>query len=226
MNDQQDEIRQLLRERAREVTPHLEVPRTLTTRVRSRIVRNVLATAATLAVIAVLGAAGFRTVHEPAREPRDGGGPAPTGSQACQAETLDPTLSLEGAAGSREGSILLRNISDIACDLRGTPDVELVRTDGSPAPVERIEGLPRWQVDGSAQPHGWPLVTLDPGERASVRLRWSNWCDQETTPTVRLIAEDGRPVATIPVETFDLPPCNGSPGSASTVEVGPFEPAG
>jgi hypothetical protein len=67
-------------------------------------------------------------------------------------------------------------------------------------------------------------VTLAPGDVASVRIRWSNWCpDGRAAPLWRIGIPSGGSVDGNGLDAVPPPPCNG-PGSPSTVEVGPFEP--
>jgi hypothetical protein len=96
--------------------------------------------------------------------------------------------------------------------------------DGSQAPISTVNTDAFWQVDKMGTPGGWPVVTLDEGDTATVRFRWSNACDVGTSPTLRVSRQDGTAVAEIRVESFDVPPCNG-PDQPSTLEIGPFEPS-
>jgi Domain of unknown function (DUF4232) len=222
MNDAQERIRGMLREKAAELPPQLEVPPSLPKRAGSRIARNALVVAACVAAVTVVGVAGMRSLNEPRDTSFDGGPPTSTGPQTCSAQDLEPTLALEGAMGSREGAILFRNASVARCTLRGAPTVELIGDGGSLADIKTLETDPAWKADNSGEPAGWPVVTLDPGDSGSVRFRWSNWC-ASGAPTLRITASDGTHVADIPIDAIDVPPCNGPVGS--TVEIGPFEPA-
>jgi hypothetical protein len=133
---------------------------------------------------------------------------------------------MDGAAGSREGTVGVSNFSDQICTLEGAAEVSLLDDNLNPitSGVTFSSSPPQWEADGSPQPAGWPLVTLKPGDAASVRIRWSNWCpDGRTAPLWRMqIPGDG----TVNLNGLDAvypPPCNG-PGMPSTIEVGPFEP--
>jgi uncharacterized protein DUF4232 len=220
MNDVQDEITRMLHEKASDVAPHAEVPPSLARQVRPRIARNLVLVAASVAAVTFVAVTGLRSLQEPRDQSLDHGSSVPSGPQTCAQPSLEVSLMLEGAAGSREGPIGLRNSSGGTCTLEGTPLVDLLRPDGSSLDPDVVAGEPAWKVDASAEPPGWPLVTLEPGQTASVRFRWSNACDP--TSTIRLTASDGSVVAEIPVEAVDAPPCNG-PGKP-TVEIGPFEP--
>ncbi|MEA2460609.1 MAG: hypothetical protein QOH90_786 [Actinomycetota bacterium] len=134
---------------------------------------------------------------------------------------------MEGAAGSREGSLAVSNFSDTTCTLSGTPEITLLDdnldpiTSGvvfSPSPAQ-------WEADGSPQPQSWPTVTLNPGDAASVRIRWSNWCpDGRSAPLWRIQFSDGGYLDVNGMDAVAPPPCNGAT-QPSTIEVGPFEPA-
>jgi hypothetical protein len=219
MNDMQDEVRQLLRDKATEMPPHLDVPPSLRKRVRPRIARNALLVAASAAVITVGTVAGFRSLNGPPAEQ------SAAGSDACGFDQLRASTRIEGAMGSREGTIYLQNASADTCTLHGTPgvtvtDSDLQAIDG----VTVVEGLPGWKVEDAPEPDGWPLVTLAPGDTASVRIRWSNWCDTATSPLLQLADSAGNQVAMVDPDAGSVPPCSGKT-MPSTIEIGPFEPS-
>jgi hypothetical protein len=226
VNDVQDEIREMLRHKAGEVPAHLDVPPSLTGRVGPRIARNALLAVGSLVVIAVVATAGFRSLNGPPEQAPNTGGPDPSvsGTTTCLAGALRATPALEGAAGSREGAIVLHNTSGDACDLAGTPTVTMVDAGGRSLPVEVQPTLPAWKVNGSARPDGWPTVTLAPEGTASVRVRWSNWCDTSVTSPVMVLATGGLEVARVEFDAATVPPCNGQ-DLPSTIEIGPFEPS-
>ena len=138
-------------------------------------------------------------------------------------QTLSATL--EGAAGSREGAITVVNRSTVACTLAGTP-TPILRDAQSLAPVSTqvtvTQSEPAWRVDKQPEPPGWPVVTLGAGERATVRVGWSNWCG--STPVAWSLALPSGDSFEVRDIGLDAPPCNG-PGQPSTIEIGPFEPA-
>jgi hypothetical protein len=221
MNDVDDEVRDLLQEKARDVPPTLDVPRSLTTRVRRRIALNALAVTITLVAVAAGAFGSLRALSSRPSGTYHAGPPSP-----CTSEHLRAIVSMEGAPGSREGTIDLTNTSQ-TCSLEGTPTLKLLDQDLDPVVSDiTFESVPAaWEVGGSPEPDGWPVVELAPGGSASVRVRWSNWCaDGIATPLWRLaIPGSGE----VDVEGFDattVPPCNG-PDLPSTIEVGPFEPA-
>jgi hypothetical protein len=228
MNDMQDEVRQLLQDKATEMPPHLDVPPSLRKRVRPRIARNALLVAASAAVITVGAVAGFRSLNGPPEEQSLGSG-TPTqsvdGSDSCGFDQLLATTRIEGAMGSREGTIDLRNVSADTCTLHGTPgvtvtDSDLHAIDG----VTVVGGPPGWKVEDTPEPDGWPVVTLAPGGAASVRIRWANWCDTDTSPLLQLADPAGNEVAMVNPDAGSVPPCNGDT-MPSTIEIGPFEPS-
>ena len=152
-------------------------------------------------------------------------GPSPSSSAAVPACTdgqLRAVGVMDGAAGSLEGEIDLTNFSDTTCTLQGRPTIDL---SGSPATgsVEFIDSPAGWQADAQPAPPGWPVVTLRPGDVASVRVRWGNWCPQGITPPLWHVEVPGSGKVPVTNGMEGAPPCNG-PGMPSTVEVGPFEP--
>jgi hypothetical protein len=226
VTDVQEEIREMLHHKAQEVPAHLDVPPSLSRRVAPRIARNALLVVGSLVVIAFVATAGFRTLNGPPEPAPNTGGPDPSVSSTttCSADALRVIPALEGAAGSREGAIVLRNTSGDTCDLAGTPDVTMVDAGGRSLPVEIQPTLPTWKVNRSTRPDGWPTVTLAPGSTASVRLRWSNWCDTSVTTPVMVLTTGGAEVARIEFDAATIPPCNGQ-DVPSTIEIGPFEPS-
>jgi Protein of unknown function (DUF4232) len=182
---------------------------------RERIEAGIAALVVVAATAAVLARA-FVVTPVPAGPTLSAGGP-------CAAPQLRPSTTMEGAAGSREGEIVFTNVSDASCTLQGTPtwlfNVKGDRIDG----IDFISSQARWQVEGDPKPAGWPVVTLEPGDRASVLLRWSNWCVQGVLSwDMPLAAGDG----IVPIDGIgqNPPPCNG-PDQPATIETGPFEPS-
>ncbi len=222
----QDEVRQLLRDKATEMPPHLDVPPSLQKRVRPRIARNAALVAATAAVVTVVGLAGFRSFNGPPDEQSVGNGP-PTapGSSTCGSYQLRVTMPpLEGAMGSRDGTINLENASGGSCTLSGTPVVTFTDSDLRViSDVNVMDGEPRWKVQGDPEPDGWPVVTLASGDVASVRIAWSNWCNKDL-PLLELADDAGNEITMLNPDAGSVPPCNGQ-DLPSTIEVGPYEPS-
>ena len=223
MDDMEGQVRELLRRQAQDVPPQLAVPPTLAGRAHRRFAMNAFGAAVVLVVLAAGAFAALRPgdralVHQPGASEN-----SPVAIAPCTAADLAATSSMSGAMGSREGEILLGNASDSACTLEGTPENLLF--DESGAPIDGIQfqsTQPGWQVDGTGEPNGWPVVTLAPGERASVRIRWSNWCGGIVGTWGMPIGKGG--IVTVQRIALDPPPCNG-PDEPSTIEVGPFEPS-
>jgi hypothetical protein len=218
MNDVDDEVRELLRVKAQDIPPTLDVPRSLTTRVRRRIALNALAVTVTLVVVAAGAFGTMRAFRSQPSETAD--------STSCTSAHLRAIVSMEGAAGSREGAIELRTSSG-TCSLKGTPTLTLLDQDQHPivSGIEFVSVPPQWQVEGSPQPPGWPVVTLVQDESASVRVRWSNWCaDGNGTPHWRVAIPGSGEVDVEGIDATTVPPCNGR-DLPSTIEAGPFEPS-
>ena len=174
MNDVDEEVRELLRVKAQDIPPTLDVPRSLTTRVRRRIALNALAVTATVVVVAAGAFGTLRAFHSRSSQTAHTGTP-------CTSAHLRAVVSMEGAAGSREGTIDLMNTSG-TCTLKGTPTLTLLDQEQHPviSGIEFVSVPAGWQVAGSPQPPGWPVVSLAPEDSASVRVRWSNWCGDGT----------------------------------------------
>jgi hypothetical protein len=219
VNDVDDQVRDLLREKAHDIPPNLEVPRSLTTRVRRRIARNALAVTVTVVVVAAGAFGSLRAIRSRSSET--------AGTGPCTSAHLRAVASMEGAAGSREGTIELTNTS-ATCALKGRPALTLLDGDQLPivTDITFVSVPPRWQVAGSPQPPGWPVVTLAQDESASVRVRWSNWCQEgNAAPHWRIGIPGSGEVDVEGIDETSIPPCNG-PDLPSTIEIGPFEPNG
>jgi hypothetical protein len=218
VNDVDDMVRDLLQERAQEVPPNLDVPRSLAPRVRRRIALNALAVTITVVVVAVGAFGGLQALRSKTSETA---GTPP----ACTSAHLRAMVSMEGAAGSREGTIDLTNIS-ATCTLEGSPTLRLLDQNADPivSGITFVSVPPGWQVAGSPQPPGWPVVSLATDDSASVRVRWSNWCaDGDTTPQWRITIPGSGEVDVQGIDATTVPPCNGL-DLPSTIEVGPLEP--
>jgi uncharacterized protein DUF4232 len=231
MNDMDDRIRGLLREKADGVPPHLEVPGSLLRRARRRLALNALAAGITVVVVVVGALAGARVLGASDRRITTGRtSPSirttPSGPAACTSAQLRAVGSLQGAAGSVEGAIVLTNLSAQPCTVEGRPAVDVLDPNLAPitAGIRFLPSPAAWKVNGSPRPAGWPLVTLAPGDAASVRLRWSNWCPVgRAGPLWRVRIPGGGTVDVVDgMDALPPPPCNGS-SQPSTIEVGPFE---
>jgi hypothetical protein len=238
MTELQDTLREMLERRAEQVPSHLEVPRSLRGRARRRIAMNAVVTVGVVVALGAGGLAGVRALQRAgAVVPGGGGGttgrnPAPTSTSpatvpACTSGQLRADAALEGAMGSREGAILLSNHSSTTCTLQGWPSITLLDESLQPiaSGIQLQQTEPAWRVDDLPRPAGWPVVTLRPGQVASVRARWSNWCPfGGATPVWRIGIPGSRSDDVYGIDGIGPPPCNGE-GLPSTIEVGPFEPA-
>ncbi|MFN2594705.1 MAG: DUF4232 domain-containing protein [Actinomycetota bacterium] len=241
-----DDLGDLLRDRARDVPPHWEVPGSLARRVRRRVALNAIAVAAALSVVAAGAFIGVRAFNDPkpagpvgfptsTPQPTQTTNATPTApatqptpqqssTAVCTSGQLRAVGTLEGAAGSREGEIDLTNFSDTNCTLEGTPTVTLLDQNLHPidSGIDFSSSPPGWKVDGKAPPPGWPVVKLEPGDVAKVRIRWSNWCNG-SAPLWQVSIPGSGTDDVFGLDAAPPPPCNGQ-GQNSSVEVGPFEP--
>jgi hypothetical protein len=231
-DDMDDRVRDLLRRKADDLPPHRGVPGSVVSRARRRIAMNALAVVVAAVVVAGGAFAGVRAIV--ANPPRGlVGTPTPSSSQpsptlpaitSCTSSQLQAAASLQGAAGSREGSIDLTNMSSNPCTLEGRPTISLLENNRPiTSGLTFVASPPQWQVDATPKPPGWPVVTLTSGEAASIRIRWGNWCPQGRAAPQWQVDVGGGPVDVSGMDAPGAPPCNG-PGQPSTIEVGPFEP--
>jgi hypothetical protein len=134
---------------------------------------------------------------------------------ACRGPDLAARLALQGATGAMEGGVTVRNRTAHRCVLFGRPSVWLIEH-GSQLLV-RIAPGPSTTGARRARP-----LTLRPGGRAFVRLRWSNWCGAASTRiTVRLYLRTTKPL--LPVRGATRTPRCDDRSSVSVVRVGPWE---
>jgi Domain of unknown function (DUF4232) len=209
MPDLEGRVRDLLERRAADVGPRLDVPPTLVRRARWRSLTYAVVTCAVVVAVAVGATVALRSMPEaPVDRPGDTGANAPS---ACAADQLTATAVVEGAAGSRDGTITLTNASGTICKLAGRPSFSLVGQDGNPI-TSGIRFMPM-EVPPSE-------ITLRPGQSAAVTYGWSNWCEGPP-PSWRMEAPGS---GQVPVAGLgpDAPPCNG-PGEPSIVEYGAYE---
>ena len=226
MDDDLNQLEQVLRDRAAEV-PHVQdVPPTMLMRARRRVARNAVASVLGAVLIVAGASAGLANLHGSGGTLPESPGPVAPPSTGCAASDLQGTVSLEGAMGSVEGSIDLTNVGGATCTLTGRPAVSIWNSQGQAVAVQVAASEPQWKANAAPQPQGWPVVSLQPGSAASVRVRWSNACPQLSGPVSWKI-NLGNGAGTLGASSADasfVPPCNG-PTEPSTLEVGPFEPS-
>ena len=231
MNDDLNQLERVLREKAAEVSQLQSASPKMLRRARRRMFRNVLSSVVAAGIIIVAASAGLNSLGVLRSDRTIPGGspgvhssaPGVTGD-TCGAADLRATGALQGAAGSVVGSIHFTNLGATTCTLTGRPTLTLSNPAGDAIPVNVVEVAPQWKVDTASTPEGWPVVRLQPGSVAAVRVRWSSACPQLTVPALwRVDLGSGR--GTLDVFGADLTPsCLGS-AEASTLEVGPFEPS-
>jgi len=229
-----DEVRTLLREKADDVRPHGSIPPALRRRIGTRIAMNAGAAGGIVVVIVVGSVFGVRALTRPAAGGFTHSGPSTnalttttTAVPRCTAGQLRAVGALQGAAGSRIGSITLTNLSNKTCTLTGTPTLRLLDMNLHPITtgVAFGDSPAYWEANGLAKPNGWPVVTLAPFKAAMIRVRWDNWCPQgRSAPMWQVVIPGSSAVNVNGFEAQDPPPCNG-PGQPSHIDRGPFEPA-
>jgi Domain of unknown function (DUF4232) len=227
MNDDLRTLADVMRERAAEV-PHLQTaPPTMLARARRSVVRTALVSVAAAVLVAVAVTVGVASLRSPQAEvPGHSSAPVPAPSdESCIAAELGATASLQGAAGSVEGSIRFTNLGDRTCTLEGRPTISLATSAGRELSPTVRNDAPMWKADDAPEPDGWPVVRLSPGSVASVRVEWSNACPQLSEPSLWTVDLTGGRGALDVVGADAAPSCLGA-GEGSTLGVGPFEPGG
>ena len=142
---------------------------------------------------------------------------------ACPLSALRAQVRLQGAAGSLLGSILVRNVGDRACSLRGRPKVELRDANGVLLNARETPAPPLWRQLGAARPGGWPAVRIPPRGAAQVFVQLRNWCVVPVKPVFfrTYLPGVGAP---IPAPARITLRCD-LPQQPVSLSVGPVEPA-
>jgi Domain of unknown function (DUF4232) len=157
-----------------------------------------------LALAAVLVLAAVSTSSAPA------GGPL-----LCSARTLSARASLQGATGALEGGVTVTNRRLYPCTLSGRVGVLFVRG-GSGLSVRRVPGA---STTGRRELRTLLLLS---GEKAFVRLRWSNWCAKRYSYVGMLLTLRAHQPRLIVDGIAPTPPCL-KRTAPSEVAVGPWE---
>ena len=144
---------------------------------------------------------------DPSASPSSSGG-------LCRPEDVDARITAwEGAAGSRIATVELKQTGSVPCGLETMARPQLVNGHGDVL------------IAGSA-PVRTTTMHFAPGEVVRTLVRTSNYCGPAPQPPVTVAfvtSDDALFVATAlsPADTT-LPPCNGTPGSAGTIEMQPW----
>jgi hypothetical protein len=144
---------------------------------------------------------------DPSASPSSSGG-------LCRPEDVDARITMwEGAAGSRIADVELKQTGSVPCGLETMASPRLVNGHGDVL------------IAGSA-PARTTTIRFAPGEVVRTLVRTSNYCGPAPEPPVTVgfvTSYDALIVATPPSPTdTTLPPCNGTPGSAGTIEMQPW----
>ncbi len=134
----------------------------------------------------------------------------------CDPAKLAARITLwEGAAGHRIANVELRNAASVPCTVSAMAKPQLV--DGRGAVL----------IDGSTPPTSG-LLTVAPGGVLKTLVQDGNYCGPAPVApvSVAFVLRDGGTVVANPLTPTDatLPPCNGAPGSAGTIEMQPWAP--
>jgi uncharacterized protein DUF4232 len=141
---------------------------------------------------------------------------APAGGPIlCSARTLSARGALQGAAGTLEGGVTVTNRRPYPCTLSGRPSVLFVHG-GSGLSVKRLPGV---STTGGRDLRPFTILS---GQKAFVRLRWSNWCGKRYSYVGLLVSLKSRQPRLIVDGTAPTPPCV-KRTAPSVVAIGPWE---
>lgn len=236
MPELEDRLREVLQRRAAGVPPRLQPPPRMLRRARRRVALTAATGALSIALVAGGAVAGIRLAVAPRNAtpltsaspgPQVTPSPAQPTVRTCTAADLTGRIDLSGSGGQAVGSIIITNGGSTSCTLTGVPRVSVFDDTGRQlAPLPQTTGQAWWQVDGASRPGGWPFVTLRSGQRARVRIQWSNWCP---TPPAQLPSEwrvelpgEGGTVSATDSKSHQAGCIH--PSQPNRLQVGPFEP--
>jgi hypothetical protein len=139
----------------------------------------------------------------------------------CLPEDLSAQVTMwEGAAGHRIATVVMTNTGEAACNTLALDRPQLVQ--GADGATVLINGAP---------PEPSATLTVAAGGALTTLVQDGNYCGPEITTgpvTVAFVLSSGTGrVVAEPVSATDLdgiPPCNGTPGSAGTIEMHPWAP--
>jgi hypothetical protein len=116
----------------------------------------------------------------------------------CGSDDLAVVVSWEPDRTALRGQVTAENVSGRACRLRHKPGVTPLQPDGEPLPVATIVSFEGREPD---------YVILQPGQRATTRVRWGSWCGQQASDRAQVNWPGGSAVATVhgPVQPQCLP---------------------
>ncbi len=121
---------------------------------------------------------------EPARPtPR----PVQAGTRTCGPGDLAATAEWQGATGSMAGGIQVTNVSSTACVLEGPPKLVVIEAGKRTMVTAYVPGA--GPGPAGTEPPGPGL--LEPGDRGSWWLFWSNWCGADLLPTAVRVSLPG-----------------------------------
>jgi len=150
----------------------------------------------------------------PSPTPTSQPSPTPRITWCAPADLTARITMWEGAAGSRIAHVELTNTGSKDCTLRTLMKPQLVDGRGSVL------------IDGP-EPRTSAEKAFAPGAVATTLVQASNYCGPAPVApvSVAFVVAEGRTVAT-PVSPTDmtLPPCNGAPNSAGSIEMHPWAP--
>ena len=105
------------------------------------------------------------------------------GTPACTAAVVSAESNFEGATGSLAGAIVITNAGIASCVLSGPPRGAALRSGDQ---VLRVS-VTIYDSLLADRPEPAPAVRLEPGDRATSFVLWSNWCGGGL-PTLTMLA--------------------------------------
>lgn len=116
------------------------------------------------------------------------GGREPAGVPLCEAADLAVAVHWERDGTGLRGQVVAENVGGRACRLAGKPGVTPLAPDGTELPAQTVVTL-EWRSPG--------YVLLQPGQLATARVGWSNWCGRQAGGQARVDWGSGQAVADV-----------------------------
>jgi Protein of unknown function (DUF4232) len=134
----------------------------------------------------------------------------------CRLSDLTPTATWKLTDQGLAGSLTLSNYWDVACTLRGHPDLGLTDDNGPQYPLE---------VTAPTPTSNQPTWVLNPGAMGEILFTWQNWCGPKPTGSMKVtvtMAGQNQPLLYVIVQDENGNPLNNTPPCTDKNKISAF----
>jgi hypothetical protein len=134
----------------------------------------------------------------------------------CSLSDLTPTATWKVTDQGLAGSLTLSNYWDVACTLRGYPDLGLMDDNGQQYPLEITASTP------TSNQATWEFK---PGTMGEIRFTWQNWCGPNFTGSMKVtvtMAGQNKPLLYMIVQDENGNPLNNTPPCTDKSKISSF----